>query len=65
MNDQELLEFVDDETPALSVTLQPWRILVVDDDADVHESKAVRCNCCTRARGPTHWPCWRAKPTSP
>jgi diguanylate cyclase (GGDEF)-like protein len=40
MNDQELLEFVDDETPALSVTLQPWRILVVDDDADVHESTA-------------------------
>ena len=40
MNDQELLEFIDDEGPGPSVTLQPWRILVVDDDADVHETTA-------------------------
>lgn len=43
MNDQELLEFVEDGTPSAPETPQdatPWRILVVDDDADVHESTA-------------------------
>ncbi len=43
MNDQELLEFVEDGAPSAPETPQdatPWRILVVDDDADVHESTA-------------------------
>ena len=45
MNDQELLEFVDDleEVPSEPDTGPAdlaWRILVVDDDADVHESTA-------------------------
>ncbi|RCW75482.1 GGDEF/EAL domain-containing response regulator [Pseudorhodoferax soli] len=43
MNDQELLEFVEDGAPPALETPQgatPWRILVVDDDADVHESTA-------------------------
>ncbi|KQP36209.1 EAL domain-containing protein [Pseudorhodoferax sp. Leaf274] len=43
MNDQELLEFVEDgdgPAPAPPGDATPWRILVVDDDADVHESTA-------------------------
>ncbi|WP_326533182.1 GGDEF/EAL domain-containing response regulator [Pseudorhodoferax sp.] len=43
MNDQELLEFVEDgdePSPAEPQDTTPWRILVVDDDADVHESTA-------------------------
>src|SRR6218665_3209207 len=42
MNDQDLLEFVDDGevSPASEEWATPWRILVVDDDADVHESTA-------------------------
>jgi diguanylate cyclase (GGDEF)-like protein len=42
MNDQDLLEFVDDDVPSGAVLqeLSPWRILVVDDDVDVHESTA-------------------------
>lgn len=43
MNEHDLLEFVDDDeaTPiAASVPLAPWRVLVVDDDKDVHESTA-------------------------
>ncbi len=39
MEDQELLEFVDDTPPTGAACRAPaWRILVVDDDADVHES---------------------------
>ncbi len=43
MNEQDLLEFVDDdETTTVQPDQQrtPWRVLVVDDDADVHESTA-------------------------
>lgn len=42
MNDQDLLEFVDDgeASTAGEQWATPWRILVVDDDADVHESTA-------------------------
>ncbi len=43
MNEQELLEFVDDndDDAAAIAGLQhmaPWRVLIVDDDVDVHES---------------------------
>jgi diguanylate cyclase (GGDEF)-like protein len=39
MNEQDLLDFIDDEAPSAPQGTQrpPWRILVVDDDADVHE----------------------------
>ncbi|WP_326533172.1 GGDEF/EAL domain-containing response regulator [Pseudorhodoferax sp.] len=39
MNEQDLLDFIDDEAPSAPQRVQrpPWRILVVDDDADVHE----------------------------
>ena len=43
MNEHDLLEFVDDDE-AISLTgfqpQAPWRVLVVDDDEDVHESTA-------------------------
>lgn len=44
MDDEELLEFVD-AAPSVTaspgeVWREPWRILVVDDDPDVHESTA-------------------------
>lgn len=43
MNDHDILEFVDDgegPEPTEPQESAPWRILVVDDDADVHESTA-------------------------
>ncbi len=43
MNDNDILEFVDEAdvlAPARPQEPAPWRILVVDDDADVHESTA-------------------------
>ncbi len=41
MDDEELLEFIDGAPPAATATPRaPWRILVVDDDRDVHESTA-------------------------
>lgn len=43
MNEQDLLEFVeeDEATPIAGFQpLAPWRVLVVDDDVDVHESTA-------------------------
>lgn len=41
MNDEDPLEFVPDDEPPPSeadTTLRPWRILIVDDAQDVHES---------------------------
>ncbi|GHC71611.1 diguanylate cyclase [Pseudorhodoferax aquiterrae] len=41
MNDEDPLEFVPDDEPppsAADTTLRPWRILIVDDAQDVHES---------------------------
>jgi diguanylate cyclase (GGDEF)-like protein len=44
MNDDDLLEFIDADiapspgSAALPALREPWRILVVDDDRDVHES---------------------------
>ncbi|WP_367848144.1 EAL domain-containing protein [Rhodoferax sp. WC2427] len=41
MDDEDLLEFIDGAVPATTASLrEPWRILVVDDDPDVHESTA-------------------------
>ncbi len=40
MSEHDLLEFVDDQSApaAAPVSWSPWRILVVDDDEDVHET---------------------------
>ncbi|BDT69921.1 hypothetical protein os1_41130 [Comamonadaceae bacterium OS-1] len=43
MDDEDLLEFIDGAAPATTPTpslREPWQILVVDDDPDVHESTA-------------------------
>lgn len=41
MNDEDLLEFIDGAPPAAATApREPWQILVVDDDPDVHESTA-------------------------
>ena len=39
--DEDLLEFIDGSPPAATTAQrEPWQILVVDDDPDVHESTA-------------------------
>nr|WP_315224749.1 EAL domain-containing protein [uncultured Albidiferax sp.] len=41
MDDEDLLEFIDGAAPAVPMAPRElWRILVVDDDPDVHESTA-------------------------
>lgn len=41
MNDEDLFKFIDGAPPAAATApREPWQILVVDDDPDVHESTA-------------------------
>lgn len=42
--DCEAIEFIDDEKPSTQADLKPWRILIVDDDADVHDATLVALN---------------------
>ncbi len=49
-DDDDLLEFLDgpehhDEHEAGN-DLPPWRILIVDDDADVHKAPSWPCRAC-------------------
>ena len=51
--------------------LQSWRVLVVDDDQDVHEATCFglahllilggRWSCCTRTRPARRWSCCSAR----
>ena len=41
--DDEALAFADEQADFPLASAEPWRILIVDDEADVHEATRLAC----------------------